>query len=176
MDRDTIVANFYRGFARSTALPASPLSRIYNTTLAGRYSYDGGAALNTAVSDAAMVSKEIIFLVNSDDSLRVRVAKSIAQIFTKSGLVVKLTALPTEQFTQALQKGEYDIYLGQTKLSPNMDLSAFFHSGGSLCYGKMDDVAIYTMCTEALANYGNYYTLHQTVMNDGRLVPILMRS
>ena len=32
------------------------------------------------------------------------------------------------------------------------------------------------MCTEALANYGNFYTLHQNVMNDGRLCPILMRS
>ena len=176
VDRDSIVANFYRGFARSTSLPASPLSRVYNTTLAGRYKYDGGTALKTAVTDAAMVGKEIILLVNSDDSLRVRVAKSMAQVFTDAGLTVTINALPTEKYTRALKNREYDLYLGQTKLSPNMDLSAFFRSGGSLCYGGIDDVALYTMCTESLANYGNYYTLHQNVMNDGRLVPILMRS
>ena len=176
VDRDTIVAEFYRGFARSATLPASPLSKNYNDTLASRYAYDGGGALNTAVSNEEMVAKEIIFLVNSDDSLRVRVAKKIAQSLTAAGLVVKLSALPTAQYMQALQQGIYDIYLGQTKLSPNMDLSQFFTMGGSLCYGSMDNVALRTMCTESLANYGNYYTLHQSVLNDGRLCPILFRS
>ena len=32
------------------------------------------------------------------------------------------------------------------------------------------------MSLEALANYGNFYTLYQSLMNDGRLVPILVRS
>ena len=38
------------------------------------------------------------------------------------------------------------------------------------------DIALYTLCNEALANHGNFYTLHQTIMEDGRLCPILMRS
>ena len=57
-----------------------------------------------------------------------------------------------------------------------MDLSPFFSSSGSLSFGKISDAAIYALCKEALANHGNYYTLHQTVMNDGRLCPILFRS
>lgn len=176
VDRDSIVSDFYRGFARSAGLPASPLSRCYNDTLAGRYGFDGGAALKKALSDAGMVGKEMILLVNSDDSLRVRVAKGIATVFTEAGLTVTVSALATDSYTRALQKGEYDLYLGQTKLSPNMDLSAFFSGSGSLSYGELDDVALYTMCTESLANYGNFYTLHQAVMSDGRLCPILMRS
>lgn len=176
VDREYMVESFYRGFARAAALPASPLARCYNDTLAGRYGYDGGEALKKALSDEGMVGKEMVLLVNSDDSLRVRVAKKIAEVFTAAGLVVTVKAVSTSSYTRALQKGEYDLYLGQTKLSPNMDLSNFFTSGGSLSYGEMDDVALYTMCTEALANYGNFYTLHQNVMNDGRLVPILVRS
>ena len=176
VDRDNIVENFYRGFARSASLPASPLSKSYNSTLANKYGYDGGAALKQAVQDAALVGTEIVFLVNSDDSLRLRVAKTIAKTLTEAGLVVKLSALSTGNYTKALQKKEYDLYLGQTKLSNNMDLTPFFSDNGSLSYGDLDDVALYTMCTEALANYGNYYTLHQAVMNDGRLCPILVRS
>ena len=176
VDRDYMVENFYRGFARAAALPASPLARCYNDTLASRYAYDGGAALKKALSDEGMVGKEMVFLVNSDDSLRVRVAKKIAEAFTEAGLVVTVSALSTSRYTRALEKGEYDLYLGQTKLSPNMDLSNFFTNSGALCYGEMGDVALYTMCTEALANYGNFYTLHQNVMNDGRLCPILVRS
>lgn len=176
VDRDSIVANYYRGFARSANLPASPLARCYNDTLAGRYNYDAGTKLKAALANEGMIGKEIVFLVNNDDSLRVRVAKEIAGLFTEAGLVVKLSSLGSDSFLRALRKGEYDLYLGQTKLSPNMDLSNFFYSGGSLSYGKLSDVALYTMCTESLANYGNFYTLHQNVMNDGRLCPILVRS
>ena len=176
VDRDTLVSDYYRGFARSAALPASPLARCYNDTLASRYGYDGGEALKKALSGASLVGKEMVLLVNSDDSLRARVAKKIAEVFTQAGLAVTVNAQPADRYIRALERGEYDLYLGQTKLSPNMDLSPFFYSGGSLCYGDMEDVALYTMCTEALANYGNFYTLHQAVMNDGRLCPILVRS
>lgn len=176
VDRDSIAENFYRGFARSASLPASPLSKYYNSTLAARYAYDGGAAFSQAVKDAAMTGAPVVLLVNSDDSLRLRVAKTIAQSLTNAGLTVTLSALNTGSYTKALQRGEYDLYLGQTKLSPNMDLTPFFSDRGRLSYGDLDDVALYTMCTESLANYGNFYTLHQAVMNDGRLCPILMRS
>lgn len=176
VDRDTFVESFYRGFARSTALPASPLSRYYNTTLAGKYGYDGGEALKKAVAAEELVGKEIIFLANSDDSLRLRVAKQIVTVFEAAGLTVTLKAVNTQTYQNILQKGEYDLYLGQTKLSPNMDLSAFFAPNGALSFGGLNDVTLHTMCSEALANYGNFYTLHQNVMNDGRLVPILVRS
>jgi hypothetical protein len=35
---------------------------------------------------------------------------------------------------------------------------------------------MYALCLDALANSGNYYTLHQEVLEDGMLCPILMRS
>ena len=176
VDRDTIVADYYRGFARSASLPASPLSPCYNDTLAGKYTYDGGEKLKKAISDAGLVGESVIFLVNSDDSLRARVAKLIAQELQNCGLTVQFTAMDSDDYNYALRTNNYDVYLGQTKLSNNMDLTAFFSSSGKLSYGYLDDVALYTMCNEALANHGNFYTLHQNVMNDGRLVPILFRS
>ena len=176
VDRDTIAEEFYRGFARSASLPASPQAKCYNDTLAKRYAYDGGEKLKKAISDAGLAGTAIFFLVNSDDSLRLRVAKAIAEELTAAGLVVNLTAVGTSKYLRALELNDFDIYLGQTKLSPNMDLSPFFSSRGSLRYGYLSDVSLYTMCTEALANYGNFYTLHQAVMNDGRLCPIVMRS
>lgn len=176
IDRDTLAEDFYRGFARSASLPASPLSPNYSEVLAARYAYDGGEALTQAVAQSAMVGKEIILLVNSDDSLRVRVAREIGKMLTASGLKVQLQELSTSKYQESLKFRTYDLYLGQTKLSNNMDLTHFFSSKGSLNYGKISDVAMYTLCTEALANHGNYYTLHKSVMDDGRLCPILFRS
>ena len=68
------------------------------------------------------------------------------------------------------------MYLGQTRLSAYMDLSAFFASEGSLNYGGMSNPALYGLCLNALANSGNYYTLHQKVLEDGKLIPILFRT
>ncbi len=175
IDRDSLTEQFYRGFARSATLPASPQSPYYSTTLARRFGYTEGV-LKAAVEAAGMTDWQIVLLVNNDDTMRVRAGRAIAQMLRAEGLKVKITEVGGSKYRDALKKGEYDLYLGQTKLSPNMDLSAFFSARGTLNYGGIADAALYTLCWDALANAGNYYTLHQKVMEDGRLVPILFRS
>lgn len=177
IDRDTLVEAEYRGFARSASLPASPDSPYYSQVLAQRYAYDGtGETLKNAVSDAKMVNALLVLLVNGGDSLRVRQAKAIGEMLTNAGFKVTINACSESAFQKNLKNRNFDLCLGQTRLSPNMDLSPFFSSSGSLSFGKISDAAIYALCKEALANHGNYYTLHQTIMNDGRLCPILFRS
>ena len=90
--------------------------------------------------------------------------------------VVTRLELTTAKFTEHLIWGEYDLYLGQTKMSPNMDLTPYFKQYGSLNYGGMTDTTIHAMAREALANSGNYYNLHEMVMEDAQLIPILFRS
>lgn len=177
IDRDSLVEAEYRGFARSASLPASPSSPYYSPVLAERYAYDGtGETLKNAVSDARMKDASLTLLVNSGDSLRVRQARAIAQMLTAAGFQVTVSECSESAFLKNLKNRNYDLCLAQTKLSPNMDLSPFFSSSGSLSYGKISDTEMYFLCKEALANRGNYYTLHQTVMNDGRICPILFRS
>lgn len=177
IDRETIADSFYRGFARASSLPASPISPYYSQVLAEKYSYNGGEALKKAVAGADLPADTVVtVLVNSDDTLRVRVARSVAEMLRKSGLTVEMKEQGGKTYRNTLQRREYDLLLGQTKLSSNMDLSQFFSSSGSLNYGGISDVALYTLCMDALANHGNYYTLHQNVLNDGRLCPILFRS
>jgi hypothetical protein len=115
-------------------------------------------------------------LVNSGDSLRVRVARSIADMLTQGGLKVIMSELSGKDYEYALQTRQFDLYLGQTMLSPNMDLTAFFHTYGALSFGGTNDVTAYTLCLESLANYGNYYSLYKYVMENGLLCPVLVRS
>lgn len=177
IDRETIAASNYRGFARPAYLPASPQSPYYNKTLASRYGYDSGAAFSQAVASAQLPADTVLkLLVNSDDTLRSRIARDIATALRSCGLTVELLALDSTEYRYYLKMGWYDLYLGQTRLSPNMDLSAFFSSSGALSWGSLDSVSLYALCTEALANHGNFYTLHQNVMDDGRLCPILFSS
>ena len=173
--RDLLVDQYYRGFARSASLPASPLSPYYQPTLAEKYDYDPVAFLK-AVKDAGLEGSEIVFLVNADDSLRVRVARRIGQMLSDCGLVVTMQELHGNAYVEALKSWNFDIYLGQTKLSANMDLSPFFATYGELSWGGVNDVGAYSLCLQALENHGNYYTLYKTVMDNGLLCPVLFRS
>lgn len=174
-DRDYLVDTYYRGFASSATLPASPDSPYYSQTLAKRYGYDN-MAFTTALSETPLETKEITFIVNSDDSLRLRVGRYLAQVLRDYGLTVKLMEVTTGKLVEQLRWGTYDLYLGQTKLSPNMDLSAFFGRNGSLNYGGLADTTIDALCRESLANRGNYYNLHEQVMEGAWLCPLLFRS
>ncbi len=175
IDRDLLVEEYYRGFARSATLPASPMSPFYDATLASRYGFNK-QKFTDALTEADMQGAPVTMLLNADDSLRVRVGRRIAKMLTECGLEVTIQELNGAKFKEHLLWGTYDLYLGQTKLSPNMDLTAFFRTGGSLSYGGLPDTTIYTMALEALTNRGNYYNLHELVMKDAQLCPILTRS
>lgn len=173
IDRDRLVQEYFQGFARSATLPASPSFPYYSTALAEKYEY-APEKFAQAVADAKLESNAIVLLVNRDDPLRMRIARTITEMLAAGGLTVTIPEY--EDYVEYLKWGQYDLVLGQTKLSPNMDLTAFFKEKGSLNYGGITDVAAYTMSKEALADSGNYQTLHKLVMEDGRLCPILVSS
>ena len=176
IDREGIIAEYYRGFATSATLPASPQSPYYHSALANQYSYQPMRLTQAVEEYRDTATGEAILLVNSEDGIRLRVANRIAQDLNSCGMKVKVNALPTKDYVKALEEGEFDLYLGQTRLSSNMDLSAFFAPDGTLSFGGMSDPAIYSLCLDALANSGNYYNLYQEILEDGMLCPILFRS
>lgn len=176
VDREGIISEFYRGFATAATLPASPNSPYYNAALANQYPYDPMRLTQAVEEYRDTATQEAVLLVNGEDSVRLRVANKIAQDLNSCGMNVKVNGLPTKEYTKALKDGAFDLYLGQTRLSSNMDLSAFFGPEGALNVGGMADAGTYSLCLEALANSGNYYNLHQKLLEKGMLCPILFRS
>lgn len=175
IDRDTLATTHYRGFGLAANLPASPRFPYYNLALANNFGYNLDKFIQ-AVEECGVAGQEVVLLVNSKDSLRTQVAQAIAEMLEAGGLKVTISKKSGSGYTSALRNREYDLYLGQTKLSPNMDLGNFFSSSGSLNYGGLSNVTAYALSKEALANHGNYYTLHQAVMEEGLLCPVLFQS
>ena len=175
INREKLVDTYYRGFASVAELPASPNSPYYSKTLAQNYAYNETEFLSLMAAAGAM-GYTIRLLVNSDDSLRVRVAREISNMLNASGLIVTVVEVGTSEYRTRLSEGEFDLYLGQTKLSPNMDLSPFFSESGALRYGGLADISTYTLCLQALENEGSYYTLYQTIMDQALICPLLFRS
>ena len=175
IDRTALLEECYNGFGQAATLPASPNSPYYDQGLAGQVDYDP-SRLRKALEDNLLTGSTVILLVNKSDSVRMQTARLIAKMLEGCGLVVQIQDNSTTYYKENLYTGNYDLYLGQTRLSANMDLSEFFKPYGSLSYGGMSDASCYAMCLEALENSGNYYNLHQMVMQSGMLTPLLFRT
>lgn len=175
IDRELIVQEHYHGIARPASLPASPSSPWYNSSLAQRYGY-APELFAEAVAAANLTENSITILLNGDDVVRHRAGLAIADMLRAGGLKVSIIKSSAEDLVENLQYTEYDLYLGQTKLSANMDISAFFGPYTSLNYGGLADPALYQMSLDAMTNAGNFYKLHEAVMEEGQLCPIAFQS
>ena len=175
IDRETIAEKYYHGFALAASLPASPNSPFYNRNLAGKYVYEP-EKMKAAVINGGLVGTEVKFLVNADDSLRLRVANFIKAELEDLGFKVTMIESTAYEYQYYLNMQDYDLYLAQTKLSATMDLSQFFYLYAPLCYGNAENEAAYALCEDALANQGSYYNLHKKVMDEGLICPILFHS
>lgn len=175
IDRDAIVDAYYHGFAHPATLPASPLSPYYDTGLASNYYFDS-EKFEQAVADNLLYEKKVVLLVNSGDTVRLKVARDIVRMLRDCGLDAQLRTARGDTYYYLMTTDEYDLYLGQTKMSANMDLSAFYYPVGALSYASLEDDAIYDMALQSLENNGNYYNLHKLVTEEGQLVPILFQN
>ena len=172
IDREELVKDNYNGFARPTTIAMDPEHPYYSDSLAAKYSYDPVKFIN-AMGMVKLPKDPIRLLVNSDDSMRMRLARNIVDMLTECGLNIEMIEKPNGQFIQDVKYGKYDLYLGQTRLPPNMDLSEFFRPWGNLSWGSVDNAELYDLCKEALDNHGNFYNLHKALADDGRIIPLL---
>lgn len=183
IDRETLNEKNYRGNGKISTLAVSPLSPYYSASLASHYSYDPMKFLDLINGwtpppkpEGAKEERKLKLLVNCDDSARLRTARDIADALTELGIpcgTLEYSGTTHPTYEEVLRAGTYDIYLGQTRLSPNYNLSEFFRLWGNLSAGGLPVQSILDMCTKSLANSGNYYNLLQKIADDGRIVPVL---
>ena len=175
IDRESLAADHYRGFAQTSTLPCSPSSPYYSPSLAAKYEYDPTRFID-ALSKIKKPKEPVKLLVNKDDSLRLRAARDIAEMLTECGLETVTEEVETSKYLSYVRVGKYDLYLGQTRLSTNMDLTPFFHPYGNMSRNGVADSELYNLCLETLENSGNFYNLHKAVAEDGSIIPILFGS
>lgn len=79
---------------------------------------------------------DIDILVCSENQYKVAVAKAVEKSLEDLGFDVTITQKKTSaEFLEALEKEEFCLYIGETQLTGNMDLTEFFDKKGSLNYG-----------------------------------------
>ena len=74
-------------------------------------------------------------LVNSENRIRVMAANVIADQLKSVGIGITVVEKPYSQYISALSSGSFQLYLGEIKITDNMDLSPLLIKGGSAAYG-----------------------------------------
>lgn len=183
IDRETLIQENYRGLAYPATLAASPGSPYYSEGLAAKYAYDPMLFLEKIAGWAPPPKDEddpddrkIRILVNSDDSARLKTARDIAATLTELGVpcgTLEYGNSTNPTYEVVLRANNWDLYLGQTKLPTNYDLTEFFRPYGALQWGGVTNATLYNQCILALANSGNYYNLLKDVADNACIIPVL---
>lgn len=193
IDRDSLASATAGGFAAAAVLPASPYASSYDQKLADSYAYNPEAfqsalaaseiadhtgndgILEVFTEDGAQPLSGKMIVCNTSEQ-RVAAAQTVVDTLNGYGFQLTLESLEYNEYVSALNNGNFDLYYGEARLSPDFDLSPFFAEGGSLSYGGIADSAVELLCAQAVENEGNAYNLHQKVMERGLICPVLFKT
>lgn len=99
---------------------------------------------------------EFNLIVNSDNAFKLSAAQKIKDQLKKVNIFINLRALPQKDFLKAVSTGNYDIYLGECKLTNDMNLSVFFDDRNSVSNGisvLCESKAVYTSYRNGEADF-----------------------
>jgi peptide/nickel transport system substrate-binding protein len=103
--------------------------------LAGFEDKDNDSFLEMADGLGGYIKFTLDFIVNIENAHKLAAANRIAETLRWMGFDINVRGLPWGNFLAALQEGNFDMYYGETLLSPDFDLSPLLLPG-SLNFGR----------------------------------------
>lgn len=131
VDRQQIVSTAFQGHARIAYTPFNPdwHAIVTKDTVITRDKTKAAELVSQSQTDIA--SQEVVLLVNSENRFKLEAAEFIRSYLESIGFRVNVRKLSAEGLSSALNEGSYDLYIGEIRLSPNMDLSPILLNGNA---------------------------------------------
>lgn len=143
LSRNTLASAAYSGWATAAVSPFptqwTPASAIKGWSagenIAVAVAHLSQAGYNT--EDGEVLS--CCLLVNEDNPFRTAAARSIAEQLSAVGFAVEVEELAFDEYTRRIKQGDYDLYLGEIRLTEDMSLRPFFAEDGAAAKGIAAD-------------------------------------
>ncbi len=164
MDRSTLARVILAHHAQAAPLPVHPQSVLYPETLAEELSYSPQNLENLLMEagwsrgDGQYFTRrgrelEVTLLVNQDNSYKCDLAAELARELESAGVHVTVDQRTWSDYLAALEAGEFDLYLAETRLTADFTLTPLL-TGGSLNYGQYNDWTTSTLHADFRAARG----------------------
>lgn len=119
---------------------------------------------------------ELTMIVNSENPSKLKCAEAIAKSLTGIGIKLTLKKLSYNEYITALSKGEYDLYVGEIKLTADMSLSPFFSENGNANYGIDLSGATVSAYYDFISGKIDISTFLQVFSIEKPFIPLLFRD
>ncbi len=150
VDRKVLASSAYGGWALAATLPFHPHWDAVKQTEPLFGEQELAAAIQ--LMDAAEVPKKKLkleLIYSTDSANRGALVDVVRTQLESAGIQVTAVPLAYTEYLSRLQNGQYDLYIGEIRLTANMDLSPLF--GGGAGYGIAADGA----AAQAYTRYRN---------------------
>lgn len=143
LSREELAKKAFLGYAEPAVTPFYPAwSELHDETLPSAaadltaalehlgnagYQRAQGATEGLVQKNRRPLSLKVI--VNSDNETRVTLAQELVAQLQKAGIDAALTELTYDEYTAAVQKGSYDLYIGEIRLTADMNLEKVLPAG-----------------------------------------------
>ena len=140
IDRRSIAEISFAHHAVPTALPIHPDSPLYHQLLSDSADYSPDDLVK-GLEGQQLGSDGLVFLVNSENSSKVAAAQRIVDQLSGAGVSISLERLSWTEYLAALERGDFDLYLAEVRLTADFDLTQLVGTRGGLNYGGWSDPA-----------------------------------
>ncbi|MDD6728078.1 MAG: ABC transporter substrate-binding protein [Eubacteriales bacterium] len=149
-DRSTFADSAYSGYATVASSPFNPSGKIAENIKIFSDEADIATA-KQAIAQSGEKAKDLklTILVNKNNN-RTAVAALLKSQLEAVGFTVDIETLSAKEYTAKIKAVDFDIYIGEVKLSDDMSLYPFFDEKGGTRYG-IDRKNI--KCDDIYANY-----------------------
>ena len=149
-DRETMVERIFAGHGEAAALPIHPNSSLYDAGVATQALWNKEEAVRLLENAGWRLEEDGIrenrrsrlalkLIVNQENTAKAALADALAESLQRLGCDVTVDKLPWEDFSAALNRGSFDLYLGETVLTADFDLEDLLRTRGALNYGGCAD-------------------------------------
>ena len=184
LDRSAIARRAYRGFA---AAADSPIKQSYSSTPGGEEAPPQDAleaqlaALGYGERDAGGWRTyrnrpfSLRLLVNAGNPDREAAAAIVQDAFQGAGFRVTLEAVPFEEYTLRIAEGNYDLYLGELRITNNLDLASLIGPDPAVGPGCVRDEELLEIYRRAKAGEAELSALDSALRRVVPVIPLVYR-
>lgn len=167
---DTVLAKSLIKKAAETPIATPPVTAA--TTVTGTTT----APTTAATSAPATGLRPLTLIYTAGNTCRESAVKTVVKALADCGVTVTPAPLSYAEYIARLQNGDFDLYLGEIQLSPNMNLSVFFRAGGAAAYGVNTASATATAYTALREGSGTPQAFITAFGEDMPYIPLCWRQ